>query len=70
MPDALAKIDALVQFRAKHKLNFMIGIDGGINTTNIMQAVKHGANHIAAASAIFSNPDRIAALSNLEKCIK
>jgi ribulose-phosphate 3-epimerase len=70
MPDALAKIDALVAFRAEHNLNFMIGVDGGINASNIAQVVARGADQIAAASAIFNNPDRIAALSDLEKCIK
>ncbi len=70
MPDVVAKIDALVQFRAEHKLNFLIGIDGGINTHTIANVVQHGVDHIAAASAIFANPDRVAALSALEKCIK
>lgn len=66
MPDSLAKIDALVAFRAQHNLNFMIGIDGGIKPTNIAQTVQHGAQQIAAASGIFSNPDRVAALNDLK----
>jgi ribulose-phosphate 3-epimerase len=69
MPDSLAKIDELVAFRAKHKLNFMIGIDGGINAAIIAQVAQHGAQQITAASAIFSNPDRVAALNDLEKGI-
>jgi len=70
IPDSIAKLDELTAFRAKHNLNFMIGIDGGINTSNIARVVHHGADQIAAASAIFSNTDRVAALSALEKCIK
>ena len=67
IPDVIAKIDTLVQFRSKQKLNFIIGIDGGINAHTIAQVVTHGVDHIAVASAIFSNPDRVAALADLEK---
>lgn len=70
MPDSIAKLDALTRFRTQRKLDFMIGIDGGINTANIAQVVAHGADEIAAASAIFHNPDRVAAYGALEKCIK
>jgi len=70
IPDTLTALNALAEFRAQHKLNFMIGIDGGINATNIAHVVQRGADQIAIASAIFSNPDRVAALSALEKCIK
>jgi ribulose-phosphate 3-epimerase len=70
MPYSIARLDEIVAFRAKHKLDFMIGIDGGINLTNIAKVVAHGADQIAAASAIFNNPDRVAAYSALEKAIK
>lgn len=70
MPDSIAILDELVAFRTKCKLDFMIGIDGGINATNIAQVVAHGADQIAAASAIFNHPDRVAAYNQLVKCIK
>jgi ribulose-phosphate 3-epimerase len=70
MPGALATLNALTAFRAQHKLNFMIGIDGGINAANIAQVVAHGADQIAVASAIFNNSDRVAAYSELKKCIQ
>lgn len=69
IPDSIAKLDELTEFRAKHNLRFMIGIDGGINSTNIANVVQHGADQIAAASAIFNNPDRVAAYSALEKAL-
>jgi ribulose-phosphate 3-epimerase len=70
IPDSIAKLDDLTAFRAKHNLDFMIGIDGGINISNIATVVQHGADQIACASAIFNNPDRVAAYSALQKCIK
>lgn len=70
MPDSIAKLDELVSFRRKQGLDFMIGIDGGINAKNIARVVAHGADQIAAASAIFNNPDRVAAYGELERCIK
>jgi ribulose-phosphate 3-epimerase len=70
IPDSIAKLDELTAFRAKHNLDFMIGIDGGINCSNIANVVQYGADQIAAASAIFNNPDRVAAYSALKKCIK
>lgn len=36
-----------------------LGIDGGINISNIRSVVSHGATEIAAASAIFLAPDPI-----------
>lgn len=70
MPDSIEKLDEVAAFRSKHKLDFMIGIDGGINISNIAHVIAHGADQIAAASAIFNNPDRVAAYSALKNCIK
>lgn len=66
IPHTLDKLDALIAFRNKHNLNFKIGIDGGINATNITSVTTRGVTDIAASSTIFNNPDRIAALNNLK----
>jgi len=50
IPDMESKISDL---RGKYP-NMDIEVDGGINKDTISRAVKAGANHLAAASAIFS----------------
>lgn len=69
IPDVSRVIEMLTEFRIQNNLTFTIGIDGGINTTNIATVASQCVDQIAAASAIFNNPDRVAALSDLEKRI-
>lgn len=47
-----------------------IGVDGGINKSNIHEAVASGANVITAGSAIFKSRDIPKAIRDLRKCLE
>jgi ribulose-phosphate 3-epimerase len=47
-----------------------IGADGGINKETIGRAYSAGANYLAAASAIFANPDIGKAVKELKECAR
>lgn len=53
----LEKIKALKQMQISQGLIFDIQVDGGIDLTNIKEAIKCGANDIVIGSAIFKNND-------------
>ena len=65
LPEVLSKIHSLVSHRRATKANFRIGIDGGINTTNIKQLKQEGVDDFAVASGIFDQNDPVAALKEL-----
>jgi ribulose-phosphate 3-epimerase len=67
MPETLKKVTPLLEKRATQKLNFTIGMDGGINHTNIQQLKIAGIEEIAAASAVFTQKDPVYALQKLYK---
>jgi ribulose-phosphate 3-epimerase len=52
--EATQKIPILREYREREKLNFMIGVDGGINRENISKIAALGPDIIVSASAIFS----------------
>lgn len=64
IPDVLPKI-AKLRSLATDKLD--IEVDGGITTENISQVVRHGANVIVAASAIFKTNDPCSAVKTLKQ---
>jgi ribulose-phosphate 3-epimerase len=65
MPEMLSKLDPLISYRQMHKLNFRIGMDGGITTHNIKEIIARGVDDIAIGSAIFNNPDPVEFLKKL-----
>lgn len=67
IPQTLAKVKFLDEYRKEHDLPLRIAIDGGINEDNIKKVVKAGVDDIAIASAIFKAEDRILALKKLKK---
>lgn len=66
MQESLEKVKTLAGYRATSGLSFRIGIDGGITGENIGEVVQAGANDIAVSSAIFSRPDPLQALNDLQ----
>ncbi|MCL5408347.1 MAG: ribulose-phosphate 3-epimerase [Candidatus Thermoplasmatota archaeon] len=52
--DASKKIPLLVEYRQRTNLDFLIGVDGGINRDNISRIAALGPDIIVSASAIFS----------------
>jgi ribulose-phosphate 3-epimerase len=53
----------------KLKEDIVIGLDGGINETNIKQAFEAGADYVGVGSAIMKAPDPAAALKSLGEMI-
>jgi ribulose-phosphate 3-epimerase len=65
MPEVMNKIAPLVVKRKEMHLGFTIGIDGGIDTTNIKSLSNLGVDQFGVASAVFGQQDSIKALENL-----
>ena len=57
IPEALDKVDTLVQTRKERALNFIIEMDGGIGPKNIAEVATHGCDAVVAGSAVFGQPD-------------
>lgn len=65
MPEVLGKLDPLIAYRDMNKLNFRIGMDGGINPHVIKTIIDRGVDDIAIGSALFNNPDPVEFLKKL-----
>ncbi len=55
--NSVRKIEWLRDYREKHRLNFFIEVDGGVNEGNIELLSKAGVDIFVAGSAIFSKGD-------------
>ncbi len=66
-PEALERLKHLNKLRTEKKLNFKIGIDGGVTEENIAELLLYGANDIALASTLFESPDPVKVLQELQK---
>jgi len=65
LPSAIDSLKELVAHRDQKQLPFVIGMDGGISVENIGTLAQEGVEDFAIASAIFDQPDPIAALQKL-----
>ena len=65
MEDMLPKIRAAADLRAKHKLDFPITVDGGINVETGRQCRKAGANIMVAGTSVFRAKDRATEIAAL-----
>ena len=65
MKESIERLKALAHFKNDHGLFFEIGVDGGIQVTNINELVQNGATLLAIGSAIFLQPNHAAAIKNL-----
>lgn len=63
------KIQDLSKIRYENDLNFDIQVDGGINMENIADVKNAGADIVVVGSAIFNEPDRKQAISELRKIV-
>ncbi|MCJ1907204.1 ribulose-phosphate 3-epimerase [Planococcus ruber] len=61
------KVEQLSKIIQDKGLSIDIEIDGGINEETIIPCAKAGANVFVAGSAIYSKPDRAAALQKIKK---
>jgi ribulose-phosphate 3-epimerase len=57
IPNALDKMETLVQLREKHRLNFRIEVDGGVALDTVADVVRAGAELLVAGSAVFGHGD-------------
>ncbi|MBV9158717.1 MAG: ribulose-phosphate 3-epimerase, partial [Acidobacteriaceae bacterium] len=57
IPRSLDKARELSQYRAKHRLNFFIEIDGGVGLENVAEVAKAGVDWVVAGSSVFRAPD-------------
>ncbi len=55
IPRTLGKIRRLAAWREERGLEFRIEIDGGINASNVLEAVQAGAEIIVAGASVFRN---------------
>lgn len=61
----MRKIEPLIAYRDKNKLNFTIAMDGGINEKNIGMLAEAGVQEFAIASGIFDDPNPLEKLRTL-----
>jgi len=57
IPNALDKMETLVQLRKKHSLHFRIEVDGGVAMDTVADVVRAGAELLVAGSAVFGHGD-------------
>ena len=65
MEDMLPKIRAAADLREKHKLDFPITVDGGINIDTGRKCREAGANILVAGTSVFRAKDRAAEIAAL-----
>ena len=70
IPETADKLKKLAHLRKEQALPLTIALDGGINSTNAHELVSAGADQLAIASALFSDPDRLKALHKILKSIE
>ena len=64
---AFEKIRQLNQLRTRYNASFRIGVDGGVDSGNIAELARAGANTFVAGSSIFHTSDPAAATRQLRK---
>ena len=64
-PVALEKLEQLVQLRAARNLDFILEVDGGINTETIGRCRQSGATWMVVGSGIFRQASYSAAMAEL-----
>ena len=67
IPHSLDKVGRLARMREERGLEFLIEIDGGIGSDNVLEAVQAGADVIVAGSSVFHSADPAAAVELLLK---
>jgi ribulose-phosphate 3-epimerase len=62
MPEVMPKLEAVAKWRDEHGARFRIEVDGGIKIGTAAVAAAAGADTFVAGNAVFSQPDRAAAI--------
>ena len=66
-PEVLKKLEVARELRKLKGLNFAISIDGGVGSANAQACRSAGADILVAASSVFGQKDRSAALRGLRE---
>ena len=62
------KIETLKMMREKSGANFIIEIDGGVNTTNAPKLISSGADALVAGSFVFKSENPTKTIEDLKNC--
>jgi ribulose-phosphate 3-epimerase len=65
LPETMSHVRRAAAFRAEHRLDFDIQVDGGINPATAAVAREAGANILVAGTGIFKAPDSAKAIADL-----
>jgi len=66
LPEATARIKKLAELRQLHGWNYRISVDGGVNSSTMVQAAGAGADILVTGSAFFGAPDPVDFLRKLK----
>ena len=69
IPATLTKVEQLVALREKHELSFLIEIDGGVNSKNIVEIAEAGVDVLVAGNAVFSADNIAAKVTELQSTL-
>ena len=69
IPATLTKVQQLVELREKHELSFLIEIDGGVNSSNIIDIAEAGVDVLVAGNAVFSAEDITQKVAELQSSL-
>lgn len=67
IPEVLDKVKALSQLKQQKGLDFEIEIDGGVNSSTVVDCVEAGATVVVAGSAIYGAQDKKLALKVIKE---
>ncbi len=70
MPNSIDKIARLDALRKANGYNYIIEVDGGINTETIVPCARAGLDVAVAGSSVFCKPDYAVAIKELEEAAK
>jgi ribulose-phosphate 3-epimerase len=65
IPEAINKVKELNQIKTSKNLNFIIEVDGGVNSDNAPQLSEAGANALVAGSFVFNSNDPLSTIHSL-----
>ena len=65
--ETYSKVEKLSKLRKETNSNFLIEIDGGVNTKNASKLVNAGADVLVAGSFIFNSKDPLVTIKDLKK---
>jgi ribulose-phosphate 3-epimerase len=70
IPNSIRRINELAELREKYKLNFLIEIDGGVETKNIQEISSAGCNVFVIGNSIFGKDNITAATVEFKNLLR